>query len=165
MAWALPYIAVASSVTSALGSIQQGKAQKEMYGLQASQAELKARRDALQYEQQANQVLERLLANNATASAKGFSGGVQGFSGSAKLIQERSEKVAGRDIQIMQEGAKSAISFGEIQGNMLREAGEQAKQGAYFDALSKIGMAAASYGKVSSGGTTNRAPVVDRSYS
>jgi hypothetical protein len=47
---------------------------------------------------------------------------------------------------------------------MLREAGEQAKQGAYFDALSKIGMAAASYDKVATGGKVNRAPVVDRSY-
>jgi len=91
MAWALPYIAVASSVTSAVGSIQQGRAQKEMYKLQASQTRLKASRDALQYEQQANQVLERLLANNATASAKGFAAGIQGFSGSAKLIQEHDD--------------------------------------------------------------------------
>jgi hypothetical protein len=160
----MQYVAIASSVLSAVGSIKQGQQQKEMYKLQASQAELKARRDALQYEQQANLVLERMLANNATASAKGFSGGVQGFSGSAKLIQERSEKVAGRDIQIMQEGANAAISFGNIQADMLREAGEQAKQGAYFDALSKIGMAAASYDKVATGGKVNRAPVVDRSY-
>ena len=66
----MQYVAIASSVLSAVGSIQQGRQQKEMYKIQASQADLKAKRDALQYEQQANQVLERLLANNATAAAR-----------------------------------------------------------------------------------------------
>jgi hypothetical protein len=165
----MQYVAIASSVLSAVGSIQQGKAQKEMYKLQASQAELKAKRDALQYEQQANQVLERLLANNATAAAKGFAGGVSGFSGSAKLIQERSERVAGRDVAIMQEGSKSAISFGEIQANMLREAGDQAVRGSYFDAISKLGTAAYAYDQTRTGGgkifqSGKQAPVVDRSF-
>lgn len=139
---AAPYIAAGSSVMSAFSTIQAGKAQKSMYELQARQAQLKAQRDALQYEQQANQVLERLLANNASAAAKGFAGGVSGFSGSAKLIQERNERVAGRDVAIMQEGAKSAQSFGEIQSNMLREAGDQAVRGSYFDAFAKLGEAA-----------------------
>lgn len=160
----MQYVAIASSVLSAVGSIQQGKAQKEMYKIQASQAELKAKRDALQYEQQANQVLERLLANNATAAAKGFAGGVSGFSGSAKLVQERSERVAGRDVAIMQEGAKSAISFGEIQANMLREAGSQAMRGAYFDAIAKLGTAAYAYNQTATGGGTGqKAPVIDKS--
>jgi hypothetical protein len=117
---AAPYVFAASSAASVFQTLQAGKAQNEMYKLQARQAQLKASRDALQYEQQGNQVLERMLANNATAAAKGFAGGVSGFSGSAKLIQERNEKVAGRDLQIMQEGAKSAISFGDIQASMLR---------------------------------------------
>jgi hypothetical protein len=136
---AAPYVLAGSGVVSAFQTIQAGKNQNEMYRLQARQAQLKASRDALQYEQQGNQVLERMLSNNATAAAKGFAGGVQGFSGSAKLIQARNEKVAGRDLQIMQESAKSAISFGEIQANMLREAGEQAQSGAYFDAFAKLG--------------------------
>ena len=139
---AAPYIAAGTGVVSAYSTIQAGKAQKSMYNLQAKQAQLKAQRDALQFEQQGNQVLERLLQNNASAAARGFAGGVSGFSGSAKLIQERSEKVAGRDVQITQEGARSAISFGEIQSNMLREAGNQAMQGAYFDAFAKLGEAA-----------------------
>lgn len=136
---AAPYVLAGSGVVSAFQTIQAGKSQNEMYKLQARQAELKASRDALQYEQQGNQVLERLLANNATAAAKGFAGGVQGFSGSAKLIQARNEKVAGRDLQIMQEGAESAISFGKIQADMLREAGAQAQSGSYFDAFAKLG--------------------------
>lgn len=139
---AAPYVAAGTSVMSAIGTIQAGKAQKTMYELQAKQAQLKAQRDALQYEQQGNLVLERLLQTNASAAAKGFAGGVSGFSGSVKLIQERSERVAGRDVAVMQEGAKSAESFGEIQANMLREAGDQAVRGSYFDAFSKLGEAA-----------------------
>jgi hypothetical protein len=142
---AAPYIAAGSGVLSAVGTLQAGQQQKRMYELQAKQAQLKAQRDALQYEQQGNLVLERLIQNNASAVARGFAGGVSGFSGSAKLIQERSEKVAGRDVQIMQEGAKSAQSFGEIQSNMLIEAGEQAVKGSYFDAIGKIGQAAYMY--------------------
>jgi hypothetical protein len=162
----MQYVAIASSVLSAVGSIQQGQQQKQMYKLQAKQVDLKARRDALQYEQQANLVLERMLQNNATASAKGFAAGVQGFSGSAKLIQERNEKVAGRDIQIMQEGAKSAISFGEIQANMLREAGSQAMKGAYFDAFAKLGTAAVAYNQTAKGSvsTQKTVPVIEKSF-
>jgi hypothetical protein len=165
----MQYVAIASSVLSAVGSIQQGKQQKEMFKLQAKQADLKSRRDALQYEQQANLVLERMIQNNATAAARGFSGGVSGFSGSAKLVQERSERVAGRDVAIMQEGARSAISFGEIQSNMLQEAGDQAMKGAYFDAIAKLGTAAYAYDQTSTGSgkifqSGKQAPVVDRSF-
>lgn len=149
---AAPYIATGTSVLSAFGSIQAGRAQSQMYKLQADQARLKATRDALQYEQQANLVFERMLQTNATAAARGFAGGVQGFSGSAKLIQERNEKVAGRDIQVLQEGAKTAVSFGEAQANLLRSAAEQAISGSYFDAIGKIGTAAYIYSQVAPGG-------------
>lgn len=149
----MQYVAIASSVMSAVGAIQQGQQQKEMYKLQAMQADLKARRDALQYEQQANMVLERMLQNNASAAAKGFSGGIQGLSGSAKLIQERNERVAGRDINIMREGAQSALTFGQIQAGLLREAGDQAAKGSYFDALAKLGEGAYMYSTVRTGGS------------
>jgi hypothetical protein len=151
---AAPYVAVGSGVLSAVGSIRQGQQQKSMYQLQAQQAQLKASRDALQYEQQANSVLDRLLQNNATAAAKGFAGGVSGFSGSAKLIQERSTQKAGKDLGVLQEGAKSAMSFGEIQSNMLNEAAKDAVTGSYFDAIGKLGSAAVSYAKNFPGTTT-----------
>ena len=162
---AAPYLAVGSSVLSAYGSIQQGKSQNEMYKLQAKQAQLKASRDALQYEQQANMLFERLLQTNATAAAKGFAGGVQGFSGSAKLIQERNLKVAGRDIQIMQDSSKAALDMGATQSQIYKAAGKQARSSSYFDAISKLGTAAYMYGQTSSPGTTRTpAPVIDKSY-
>jgi hypothetical protein len=161
MSWAA--VAATMAVVSAAGSIQQGKAQKQMYKLQASQAELKASRDALQYERAATDTYRKLLMTNANAAARGFSGGVQGFSGSARLIQEVNEKNAGRDIQTLEENKKSALSFGEIQSNMLKEAGSQALRGSYFDAIGKLAMAAYAYDQTSTGTAVNKAPVEDRS--
>jgi hypothetical protein len=165
MSFAIPFIAAGASVMSAVGSIRQGKQQATMYRMQAQQAQLKASRDALQYEQQANSVLDRVLQNNATAAAKGFAGGVSGFSGSAKLIQERSTKVAGKDVGVLQEGAKSALSFGEIQSNMLNEAAKDAITGSYFDAIGKLGMAAVSYNQTSPGKITKPAEIVEGTWS
>jgi hypothetical protein len=161
MSWAIAGAVLAGA--SALGGIQQGKQQKSMYKLQAQQVDLKSRREALQYEQQANLALERMLQANASASARGFAGGVSGFSGSAKLVQERSEKEAGRDVLVLQDGARNALSFGEIQSMMLREAGDQVMKGAYFDAFAKLGTAAYMYNQTATGSTT-RAPVEDRSF-
>ena len=159
----MQFVAIAAAGLSAVGSLRQGQQQAAMYRLQAQQAQLKASRDALQYEQQANSVLDRLLQNNATAAAKGFAGGVSGFSGSAKLVQERSTKVAGKDVGVLQEGSKAAISFGEVQSRMLNEAASDAITGSYFDAIGKLGMAAVSYQSGRPGGTP--APVEERSWS
>lgn len=167
---AAPYIAAGTQVASAFQSLSAGRMQADTYKLQAKQAQLKASRDALQYEQQANSVYERLLQTNATAAARGFAGGVQGFSGSAKLIQERNEKVAGRDINIIDTGAKEAKSFGEVQASMLRSAADEAITGSYFDALSKIGTAAFMYqslrpGDVSSVAGTSAGTSIPINYS
>lgn len=148
---AAPYIAVGSAGLSAIGSIRQGQQQAQMYELQAQQAKLKGERDALQYEQQANGVLDRLLQTNAVAAAKGFAGGVSGFSGSAKLIQNVNQKRAGKDIGVLQEGAKSAQSFGDIQSMMLTEAADNAITGSYFDAFASIGQGAFMYSQLSPG--------------
>jgi hypothetical protein len=162
MTWAA--VAATMQVASAVGSIQQGKQQKQLYKLQASQTELKAKRDALQYEQAALQTYRKLQETNANAAARGFAGGVDGFSGSAKLIQEVNAKEAGRDISILEDNKRAVLSFGEIQAQMLTEAGDQAVRGSYFDAISKLGMAAYSYNQnAPATKTTKVVPVVDRS--
>jgi hypothetical protein len=122
-----------------------------MYELQAQQAKLKGERDALQYEQQANSVLDRLLQTNAAAAAKGFAGGVSGFSGSAKLIQDVNQKRAGKDVGVLQEGGRTAQSFGDIQSMMLTEAADNAITSSYFDAFASVGKAAYMYGQIKPG--------------
>lgn len=148
---AAPYISTASSILGAFGAIAQGRQQAEMYKLQGKQAQLKASREQLQYEQQANQSMYRLMQTNAAAAARGFAGGVSGFSGSAKLVQETNAQRAGKDIGVLQESGAAAKSFGDIQASMFQEAADQAITSSYFDAIGKIGTAAYSYSKISEG--------------
>jgi hypothetical protein len=46
------------------------------------------------------------------------------------------------------DNANLAMSFGNIEANMLRAAGKQAEKAGYFDAVAKLGMAAASAAKM-----------------
>jgi len=148
---AAPYISAGSSILGAFGAIRQGRQQSEMYKLQGQQAQLKASRDQLQYEQLANQSLQRLQQTNAAAAARGFAGGVSGFSGSAKLVQDVNAMRAGKEIGVLQESGKAARSFGEIQASMFEEAADQAVTSSYFDAIGKIGSAAFAFSKTGIG--------------
>jgi hypothetical protein len=154
---AAPYISAGSSILGAFGAIKQGKQQAAMYKLQGQQAQLKASREQLQYEQQANNTMQSLMKTNATAAARGFASGVSGFSGSAKLTQERNEFTAGKDIGVLQESGKAAKSFGDIQANMFKQAADDAITSSYFDAIGKIGSAAFSSSQVMPGGAPNAA--------
>jgi hypothetical protein len=144
----MQYVAIAASVMSAAGSIQQGKSQQDMYKTQAEQARLKASQDALASERAANQAFEKLIMVNANASARAYAGGVQGLDGSAKLIQVVNKRKAGEDIQDFKQNADSAIKFGESQAAIFKAAGSAARTSSYYDAITSIGTAAFMYGKV-----------------
>lgn len=159
MTWQIASAALTAA--SAVQSIQQGKAQKTAYELQAQQVQLKAQREALQYEQAATETYRKLAMTNANAAARGFAGGVSGFSGSAKLVQQVNETRAGRDISVLEENKKMGLSFGEIQTNILKDAGDQAVRGSYFDAASKLGTAIYMYNYQAP--LQTKAPVIDRS--
>jgi hypothetical protein len=154
---AAPYISAGSSILGAFGAIRQGRQQSEMYKLQGQQAQLKASRDQLQYEQLANQSLQKLQQTNAAAAARGFASGVSGFSGSAKLVQDVNAMRAGKEIGVLQESGKAAKSFGDIQASMFEEAADQAVTSSYFDAIGNIGMAAFSFAQVMPGGAPDAA--------
>lgn len=162
MSWQIA--AALLTTASAVQTIQQGKLQKSSYELQAAQTRLKAQREAVQYEQAATETYRKLSMTNANAAARGYAGGVQGFSGSAKLIQQVNETRAGRDINILDQNKQSSLNFGEIQANILQDAGEQAVRGSYFDAAAKLGTAMYMYNYQSPidngipGGQTNAIP-------
>jgi len=150
-------VSAVSSAAGALQSLQQGRYQAAMYELQGEMALAKAQRDAVNAEIQANDVLRKLRQTNSAAIARGFAGGVSGFSGSAKLVQEINEKFAGRDFKNLQIAAKEKRSFGEIQKLMFEEAADAAISSSRFDAFTKLASAAATTYALSSGG----APGVD----
>lgn len=157
-------VAVAMAVVSAFGSIQEGKAKQDYYKLQAAQTRVETDRKAIQYQFQANQILQRVNATNASVIARGFAGGVQGFDGSAGLTQVINNTRGGKEFAFALGSADAVRRGGLIQATLYENAGETAKKAGYFDAAGKLAMAGASYGKVG-GPPSGGAEVVDKSSS
>ncbi len=158
----MQYVAIAAAVVSAVGSVEAGQAKERMYRLQGQQADLEGRQKALQYEQRANQVLERLNMTNAAAHARAAAGGVQAFEGSADALTSQNNRRAGRDFSVELTNAGNAQQFGMIQQKLYNSAGSAAARAGYFDAIGKLGMAAATYSTMGGGGSPN-APIEERS--
>lgn len=143
-------VAVAMAVVSAFGSIQQGKAKQDYYKVQAAQTLVESERKAVQYQFKANQILERVNAANASVIARGFAGGIQGFDGSAALIQGINNTKGGREFVFELDNASGVRRSGLIQSTLYENAGDMAKKAGYFDAAGKLAMAGASYGQIGS---------------
>jgi hypothetical protein len=157
-------VAVAMAVVSAFGSIQEGKAKQDYYKLQAAQTRVETDRKAIQSEFRANQILQRINATNASVIARGFAGGVQAFDGSSALMQAINNTRGGKEFAFELGNADAVRRGGLIQATLYENAGETAKKAGYFDAASKLSMAAANYGKIG-GPPTDKAVVVDKSSS
>lgn len=154
LAQAFSAASAVSSVMGAFQSMQQGAAAESQYEIQAAQARAKAEREAVNAEIEGNNVLRKLRQTNAAAVARGFSGGVSGFSGSAKLIQEVNARAAGRDFTNLQRTAAERRSYGEVQEMMFLEAADNAKSSSTFDAISGLaGAAFNAYALMPGGGT------------
>ena len=142
--------AAALMAVSAYGSIKAGKDQRAYYQVQAAQTKVEADRKAVQYQFQANQVLERVNAANASVVARGFAGGTQGFEGSAGLIQAVNTTKGGKEFAFALANADGVRRTGLIQATLYESAGKSAEQAGYFDAAGKLAMAASSYSKAGS---------------
>jgi hypothetical protein len=155
-------VAVAMAVVSAFGSIQEGKAKNDYYKMQAAQTRVESERRAIQSQFKANQILQRINSANASVIARGFAGGVQGFDGSAALIQAVNDTRGGKEFAFELGTADAVRRGGLIQATLYESAGKTAERAGYFDAAGKLGMATLSYSKVGSAPTT-QAPVTDKS--
>jgi len=141
-------VAVAMAVVSAFGSIQEGQAKKDYYKVQAAQTRVESERKAIQYQFKANQILERVNAANASVIARGFAGGIQGFDGSAALIQGINNTKGGREFVFELNNADGVRRSGLIQGTLYENAGDMAERAGYFNAASKLAMAGANYSQI-----------------
>ena len=151
-------VAIAAAVTSAIGSYQMGQAQKAQYGVQAQMATVEGQRKQIQYQQRANDVLRRRNATNAALAARASAGGVDPFSGSPDIVRAANDTAAGREYSTLLLDADAAMRGGMLQAELYRGAGQMAARRGTFDAIAKLGMAAASMG----GGTQSPAPVETR---
>lgn len=153
-------VAVAAALVGAYGSVQQGKSQREMYRLQAQQTSAEAERKSIQYQQRSNDILRRLQSTNAALASRAYAGGVDPFSGSPNIVRAANDTAAGREYTMLLSDADAAMRAGETQAGLFRAAGDTAYRAGMFSAVSKLGMAAASYGSMS--GTQAPAPVETR---
>ena len=154
--------ALAIAGLQAYSSIQQGKYQKTMYNLQAQQAELKGRQDALKYSNQALQALEQQRRLSSAIVAKGAAGGIDPFSGSPMTVDRWNAFKAGEEYNLGMENADMAIAGGLAQSQSLQAAGKQAMKQAYINAAISVAMGAYSYARAGTpgagGGDTWKGP-------
>jgi len=131
-------LAVIASGVQAVSAIKQGQFQKAMYNIQAKQAELQGRQNALNYSRQALTVLEDQRRMAGTLVARSAAGGIDPFSGSPMTVDQWNAYKAGDEYNLGLENADMAIAGGLAQSQSLRAAGKQAMQSAYLSAATSI---------------------------
>jgi len=135
---ALAVVAAVSAAISAYGSIKAGEDKKKYYDQQAAMTRIETERAAIKYEFQANQILQRTNAANASVIARGFAGGVNAFDGSAGLIQAVNSTRGGKEFAFALSSAEGQRRNGLIQASLYEDAGATAERTGYFDAFGKI---------------------------
>jgi hypothetical protein len=145
-------MAVAAAVAAglqAVSSIKQGQFQKAMYNIQAKQAELQGRQNALNYSKQAFQSLQAQRKTAAVLIARSAAGGIDPFSGSPMTVDQWNAFQAGEEYNLGLENAEMAIAGGLAQSQSLQAAGKQAMQNAYLNAAASVAMGAYNYNALS----------------
>jgi len=138
-------LTMASSALSAYTSVEQGYAQRDYYRLQASQAELQGRQNALNYNRQAYQLLERQQRLASTVRARAVAGGVDPLSGSPMTVEQANAYRAGNEIQILNENAQLAMSGGLAISQSLQAAASAAETYGITTGIAKGLLAGATY--------------------
>ena len=94
-----------SAGVSALGQISAGAAQKRQYQMQAEQAELRGRSEAIAYKQQGADALRNLNETLAAIISRAAAGGVDPTSGDSATLQQYALSEVAREKQIAQDNA------------------------------------------------------------
>ena len=139
-------LSMASSAFSAISSVQQGGAQADYYRLQGAQAELQGRQNALNYNRQAYQLLERQQRLAGTVRARAVAGGVDPLSGSPMTVEQANAYRAGNEIQILNENAQLAMSGGLAISQSFQSAASSAEEYGLMSGIAKGALGAATYG-------------------
>jgi hypothetical protein len=136
---------LAGNAISAFSSFAQGSAQADYYRLQAGQAELQGRQNALNYNRQAYQLLERQERMRGTLIARAVAGGVDPMSGSPMTVAQSNAYRAGNEMQILEENAQLAMSGGLAQSQSLRAAAATSEEMGWLTGAGKGLLAGAAY--------------------
>jgi hypothetical protein len=154
-------IALGGAGLSAYTGYQQGQMQAISMRLQASQAQLQGRQNALNYSRQGLQALQRQAQLAATVRARASAGGVDPFTGSPLTVQQLDMMKAQNEAQIAEENAATAVYGGLAQSQSLQAAATGAE---FIGAMSAVGSAVrgvAAYGDLRTPTRQAAAPVRD----
>jgi len=105
-------------------------------------------------------VFERQQRLAATARARAAAGGVDPFTGSPLTMQEVNALIAGREMQIAQENAQTAIYGGLAESQSLQAAARATQRTGLTTALAGAAGRLYQMGETATPKTTNYAPVV-----
>lgn len=137
-----------SAGVSALGQISAGAAQKRQYQMQAEQAELRGRSEAIAYKQQGSDALRNLNETLAAIISRSAAGGVDPTSGSAATLQQYALSEGAREKQIAQDNAIMALGQASTQAGIYQSAGRAAQLSSYVSAAGTLGQGAYRYGQL-----------------
>jgi hypothetical protein len=132
------YIAAAASAASSMASAQQ---QAVGMRLQAQQSELQGRQGALNYNKQANAVLERQNQLAGMIRARAAAGGVNPDTGSAMTLQEVNAMKAGEEFNLAKSNAETSLYGGLAQSQSLEAGASGSEAFGLLNAASTAGMA------------------------
>tara|TARA_R110000772_G_scaffold173966_1_gene285872 strand:+ start:40 stop:492 length:453 start_codon:yes stop_codon:yes gene_type:complete len=135
-------ISIGSKLGQASAQRDVGREQQKSYELQAQQAELKGRSEAIAYKQQGADALRNLNETLAAIIARAGAGGVDPTSGSAATVQMFSIAEGVNEAQIAKDNAALALGEGYTQGGIYRSAGSTARRSADVNAAASVGEAA-----------------------
>ena len=133
---------------SALGQISAGAAQKRQYQMQAEQAELRGRSEAIAYKQQGADALRNLNETLAAVISRSAAGGVDPTSGSAATMQMFALSEGAREKQIAQDNAIMALGQASTQAAIYQSAGSTAQLSSYVSAAGTLGQGGYRYGQL-----------------
>jgi hypothetical protein len=132
-------LSVASSLSQAFVSYQQGLAMKAYYDSQADLARLKYEQEKVKAKEQGVQALKKANKTISTLVASAASSGILSTTGSVMLGQTMSLRAAAEDINTAQFNARILDNFGVIEYNNLKAAGEIQQQSGALSAISGLG--------------------------
>tara|TARA_R100001377_G_C3157289_1_gene98468 strand:+ start:268 stop:720 length:453 start_codon:yes stop_codon:yes gene_type:complete len=148
LATAFKVASTVATVASAAGQVKSGMAQREGYNLQAQQAELRGRSEAIAYKQKGVDALRNLNETLASIVARAGAGGVDPTSGSAATLQGYAMGEGVREFNIAADNAAMAIGQASMQANIYRQAGKSAQFSSNISAVGTLGQGAYQYGQV-----------------
>lgn len=133
------YIPYAFAAISAYSALESADAQATGLRLQATQAELEGRANALRYNQQAFATFQQGQKLNAVVRARAAAGGIDPTTGSPLTIQQYNAVKAGEEYMMAKENAEGAIAGGLANSQALYSAASSAKRLGYLNAITSAG--------------------------